>query len=460
MKRKLLGLLLCFTMITTIFTGCKSKDTPNGSGSQSPTKDAASQKPSDTQGDKDAAGAVKEITFWHYASDRSDFFDKVAKDFEAQTGIKVNVQLYGGDAFKGKIQAAIQGTSLPNVWMFVGGKSDMDDYAKNNYIINMEGKSDFTKFNDLALSQVSFSDKDPYTTKSGIYGFPVDMNNMQIIYNKKLLEKAGIDTNKPFETWNEFISAGKKLVEAGIPAFSSGFGSWTQFSFTEQYQFAYCPIDTLNSMRKGEVTFMDGNLTKVFDLVSEMTDNKLFMSGTATMDLPTAEAAFANGQVAMLYDGSWAINVLKGLNPAMNMDDYGVVMPPKAKDTDTYPSIAGGVGAWLVASAMQSDAEKAASIQFMEFLTNTDNQVTYANESSNIPANKDALSGNNLNPLLEQFYKGMAYVQPATVGYDPAEIADLYSKQIQSIIIGEKKPADAVKELDDKRTELQSIQKK
>ena len=459
MKKKLLSVMLCVILSATMLVGCGTSKKE----SQSPevTKEATVSEAPTKGEDVVAKDEVKEIVFWHYATDRADFFKQVALDFEAATGIKVDVQLYGGDAFSGKIQASIQGKSLPNVWMFVGGKSDLSAFAESKYIVDMQDKSDlFKKFNDLAFSQVSFTEADPYNTKSGIYGFPVDMNNMQIIYNKKLFEQAGIDTEKPFETWEEFLEAGKKLEAAKIPAFTSGFGSWTQFSFTEQYQFSYNTIEDLNAMRSGEITFEKGNLTKVFDLVKDMADSKMLMSGTAAMDLPAAEAAFANGQVAMLYDGSWAINVLKGLNAEMNMADYGVVMPPKGKESDVYPSIAGGVGAWLVASAMQSDAEVEASIKFMDFVTNTENQVTYANVSSNIPANKDALGGDDLNPLLEQFYNGMQYVQPSAVGYSPAEIGDLYSKAVQSIVIGDKTPADAVKELDKKRAELQKLQAK
>ena len=459
MKKKLLSVLLCVILTATMLVGCGTSN-KESKGENDTNEGNVSEEGNDNE-EVIANEEVKEIVFWHYATDRSDFFEQVALDFEAETGIKVDVQLYGGDAFSGKIQAGIQGKTLPNVWMFVGGKSDLSTFAESKYILDMQDKSElFDKFNELAFSQVSFTEADPYVIKTGIYGFPVDMNNMQIIYNKKLFEQAGIDTEEPFETWDEFLEAGQKLEAAGISPFTSGFGSWTQFSFTEQYQFSYNTIENLNAMRSGEITFEKGNLTKVFDLVKDMANSNMLMSGTAAMDLPAAEAAFANGQVAMLYDGSWAINVLKGLNAELNMEDYGVVMPPKGKGLDVYPSIAGGVGAWLVASGMQSDAEVEASIKFMDFVTNTENQITYANVSSNIPANKDALGGDDLNPLLEQFYNGMQYVQPSVVGYSPAEIADLYSKAVQSILIGDKEPADAVKELDEKRTELQELQVK
>lgn len=405
--------------------------------------------------DSEANAGVKEITYWHYVSDRKDFMNETAKQFEEETGIKVNVQLYGGDAFSSKIQSAVQGDGLPNVWMFVGGKADMSTFAVNQYIADLTSEAAmFERFDKQAMEKVSFSEDDPYETKSGIYGVPLDMNNMQIIYSKELFKQAGLDENNPPKTWDEFIEAGKKLNDAGITPFTSGFGSWTHGTFTEQYQFSYNSIEELTMVRNAEKTFAEGHFEDVFGLIEDMYKNQMFMRGIATMDLPTAEAAFANGQVAMLYDGSWVINVLKDLNPNFKSEDFGVMQPPVAKGTTNNTLIAGGVGAWLVASGKQSSAELEASIKFMEFITNKENQIKYANESSNIPANTEAIDPSSLDSLLADFYDGMQYVQPSIVGFTPKEISDTHGKLIQAVVIGEKSAEQAVQELDKVRESL------
>lgn len=437
--KKLSIVLVAVMLMSLCLMGCSNGNTSN---------------PSSTDTENEAS-TVESITFWHYVSDRADYIQGVAEAFEAQTGTHVDVQLYGGDAFAGKIQAAIQANMLPNVWMFSGGKSDLSNFAKNGYVANFDAESDHLKdFDSVAMSQVSFTADEPFEMKSGIYGFPLDMNNMMIIYNKQMFSEAGVDATNPFTTWDEFMDACSKLSAKGYAPFTSGFGSWTQFSWTEQYQFAYNDLNKVNDMRTGAISFEQGNLTNVFQMVQDMYDNNIFMQGTATIDLPTAEAAFANNQVAMLYDGSWVINVLKGLMDNMDMNNYGVVMPPKADDTDNYPMIAGGVGAHMVASGKQSDAELQASIQFLKFLTNKENQIAYANESSNIPANTLALDESSLNPLLVEFYKGMQYLQPSAEGYKPNAIEDNYSKAVQSVAIGKSNPADAVSQLDKDRAAM------
>jgi ABC-type glycerol-3-phosphate transport system substrate-binding protein len=195
-------------------------------------------------------------------------------------------------------------------------------------------------------------------------------------------------------------------------------------------------------------------LVGVFGMLQDMYDGGYFMNGTATIDLPTAEAAFANNQVAMLYDGSWVINVLKSLMDNMDMDDYGVAMPPKAPGTDRYPAIAGGAGAYLVASGMQDSAHLAASVEFLKFITNKENQIAYANESSNIPANSLALDKSSLNPLLISFYVGMDYLQPPSVGMKPRAIGEYYDNALRAVCIGSMTAEQAVAQLDADRAAM------
>lgn len=447
--KKLTGLVIVIAMIATL-VGCGS----NSNGNSASNNSAGTVNSSNGEAAK-SESKVKEIEFWHYATDRKDLLEDIAAEYEAETGIKVDLQLYGGDSFASKIQSAIQGNDLPNVWMFVGGKSDLSKFAENNYIADLSGYGEmFDKFNELAINQVNFTDAEAFNTKSGIYGVPLDMNNMQILYSKKLFEQAGLDPENPPTTWVEFIDAIEKLNAAGIAPFTSGFGSWTQFSFTEQYQFSYNTPEQLTQVRSGEKTFAEGNFERVFALLEDMQKNNAFMNGTATIDLPTAEAAFANNKVAMLYDGSWAINVLKSLNPAFKSEEYGVMLPPSTDDGIDTPKIAGGVGAWFVTSGSQSEDELKASIDFMDFITNKENQIRYANESSNIPANKEAIDPASLDPLLAGFYNGMDSIQPSVVGYTPGEIADTYGKLVQAIVIGEKTASEAITELDTARAAL------
>lgn len=450
MKKTFALLMAAALLLTLCLSGCGGSPASASTPAFSPAP-----APSSTPASEPAAPEVEEITFWHYLTDRADFLERMATEWEAQTGIHVNLQMYGGDTYDQKVQAAIQGKALPNIWVFSGGKGVLSDFAENGYISELSDQADYlANFDETAMGQLTFNTDEPYAMTSGVYGLPLDMNNMMIIYNKAMFKEAGVDTEKPFETWEEFMTACQKLKDKGYAPFTSGLGSWCQYQWTEQYQFAYSDVETINKMREGEITFEEGNLTPVFEMVQEMCEKEYFMANTGTIDLPTAESYFANNEVAMLYDGSWVVNVLAGLIENMDPNAFGVAICPKAPGTDKYPGIQGGVGAYMVVSGQQSDAERAASIDFLKFMTNKENQIAYANESSNIPVNKQALDISSLNPLLAGFYSGMEYLAPSVAAYNPSTMSVNYSNEVQALVIGQTTAADAVAQLDADRASL------
>jgi ABC-type glycerol-3-phosphate transport system substrate-binding protein len=396
---------------------------------------------------KKAAGVT--ITIWHYLNDREALLQDFASKYEAKTGVKVDLQLYSGDQMKAKVQAAAQAKSLPDAWVFAGGKDDLLKYAAAGNVMNLtEGmKTWSSRFNKSILEQVTALASDTNTPDKknvalGIYGVPLDVNNMQFLYNKDLFKKAGI--NAPPKTWNEFIADGKKLNAAKITPFATGIGSWVQYSLTEQYQYAYMGKARLIDSRNGKISYKSAGMTKVLNMIAEMRDNNMLAEGSATMDLPAAEQMFVNGQVAMIYDGSWAVGVFNSMNPAFK--NYGVFFPPMDTRATYKVLIPGGIGAYLVVNKDTSHSKE--TIDFIKWLTDKEQQIVYANQSFNLPANKEAVDFNKLLPQTAEFANDMDKLQYAVPGYKVARASELYGKGIQSIVIKQKTPEQVVQEMD------------
>lgn len=433
-KRRFFAMVLTSIMTMSIVAGCSSKT------NQEPVKEEPKKEVT--------------LTIWHYLNDREALLKEMVGTYEKETGVKVDLQLYSGDQMGAKVQAAAQAKSLPDAWVFAGGKSQLLKYASAGNVLNLadEGIKDWSsRFNEGIISQVTATEEDGKVEETkgvlpGIYGVPLDVNNMQFLYNKDLFKSAGLDPNSPPKTWNEFIEVGKKLKAANIVPFATGMGSWVQYSLTEQYQYAYMGKQKLIDSRNGKISYKDAGLENVLNMISEMRDAKLFADGAATMDLPAAEQMFVNGKVAMIYDGSWAVGVFNSMNPEFK--NYGVFMPPMDERATNDVLIPGGIGSYLVVNKESKNTKEA--VAFLKWLTEKDQQVLYSNESFNLPANKDCVDPTKLLPQTAEFAKQMDKIQYAVPGYK-GSINELYGKGIQMIIIGKKTPADIVKEMDNSK---------
>ena len=144
------------------------------------------------------------IILWHWMTDRNDTFLKLAQQYKQETGIEVEVQLFApSDSYSQKVIAAAQANVLPEIYGVLDKKSIVADFIKAGLITDltddMEADSGSWKNSlfDKALADKRFDTGNIYGVKPGIYGVPIDVTNEQIVYNKKLLAKAGIAVTSP-----------------------------------------------------------------------------------------------------------------------------------------------------------------------------------------------------------------------------------------------------------------------
>ena len=87
------------------------------------------------------------------------------------------------------------------------------------------------------------------------------------------------------------------------------------------------------------------------------------------------------------------------------------------------------------------------AIAFLKWLTAKEQQVVLAQETNNLPSNKEALSG--VSPVLGEFAKGMDQSTHPNIwplNEDPS-VSEAFDKGIQDIIIGEKTPQQVAQDV-------------
>jgi len=395
-----------------------------------------------------------DVIIWHWMTDREDAFNELAKRYEKQAGVVVKFETFApSDAYRDKIRAATQGNLLPDIFSPLGDDREVSAYIKAGHIANLTDEMNRgwkDRFFDKPLAQNTFLKGNQWSVEPGIYGVPIDVNSMEIYYNKDLFKKAGLDPENPPKTWPEFIEAGRKLRAAGIQPFASGFGEgWLVGAFISSYEWNILGKQTIIDTIRGKVPYTDPRWVRLLGLLSEMRDAGMFASGVVTMINKDAERLFATQKVAMALNGSWGVNVYYGMNPELN---YGIMLPPKLPDGKYPLRIWGGGGSSLNVNANSANKDK--SIAFLKWMTDYKQQVFLANETRNIPSNKTCCK--TLPPVLQEFTNNLDKTFDRLPVTEDWQVLSAKFTGMQAIIAGHKTPQQVAKEIQSKKQEIMS----
>ena len=419
LKSKVLLLVAMLSCLGLFVVGCSQNETQNK--------------------DEDA------VKIWHWMTDRQAAFETLAKKYFDETGVKVVFETYAPtDVYKNKITAAASGKLLPDIFNPISDKRELASYINAGYIADLtDAMNDGWKdvFFEKSLVQNSFPEGNEWNVKPGIYGVPLDVSTLMIYYNKDLFAQAGLDPENPPQTWPEFIEAGKKLRDAGIQPFVSGFGeAWLIGAFASSYQWSLFGKQGIIDTIEGKIPYTDKRWLEIFKLFEEMKDNKMFASGIVTMVNKDAERTFAIGKAAMALNGSWGVNVYKSMNPNLN---YAIMYPPSLPNAQYPLLVFGGDGSSLFVNEMSPRRDKA--VAFLKWFTQKDQQAFLAKETLNIPSNKEA--GQDLPDILKKFSESVDRTFDALPVLEAWQVTNYININLQSVIIGEKTPEMAIKEV-------------
>lgn len=237
-------------------------------------------------------------------------YAKIVERFEeARPGVKVEVQHAANDN-NTLLQSRINAGDIPDVFAVESG-TNAQQYYEYAYDWTKD-KETLGKFREDALD----TGRDE---KGNIMSLPWTYENMGLLYNKDLFEKAGI-TELP-GTIGELETACEKLRAAGITAFAiAAKENWvlqqvaTHFMMDKSLD-AEGVVEGLNS---GKRTFKDmknfNNLYTFLDLAVKYGPDK-----PLEVDWETSENMLANGQAAIIHMGDWCQSTLDSFNPNANL---------------------------------------------------------------------------------------------------------------------------------------------
>ncbi|HHG90613.1 MAG TPA: sugar ABC transporter substrate-binding protein [Devosia sp.] len=299
-------------------------------------------------------------------------------EFEAQTGIKVNIVKHPYENALGQqvrdfvANGDFDIALIDLVWI--------GNFAENDWIVPV---SKFTSNPDLADPELDMDDFFPLVLNAfggwngEIYGLPFDNYSGLLFYNSCMLEEAGFDG--PPETWAELKDVyGPALTKDGKYAFALQ-SKRNETQSADSFARMLWPFGG---------SFLDENFRS--NLLSEESQAGLkfrqdlmqyMPEGIVSYDHAEAVNAFAQGDVAMITEWSAFYSSLKNPETSKVVDCMKIAPEPKGP-AGRKPAL----GGFSLAVASQADEnEQAAAWLFIQWVTSKANAREYL-ERGGVPA--------------------------------------------------------------------------
>lgn len=420
--KKIIIFLMSLTLTITMLIGCSAKEDPvidNDGGVNV-----------DEQNNNQQNNEKVTLQLWHYISQGDlDDFEKIIDDFNAsQDRIEViPTYVSRDDLTKQYTMGAISG-ELPDI-----GEADSPDFASFielgvfediTDLVNEWGEID--QFYEGPLSTV----KD---AEGRIYGIPHNSNSLLLFYNKDLLEAAGY--TEPPTTWAELEEVAAKVTTADTYGFSiaAAANETTTFHF---YPWLYSTGETIASLdSEGAIGALD--------FLTRMLHNGYMSKEVINWSNGDVKEAFAAGKVAMMINGTWQVPSLREADLGF---EWGVSEIPIDKQLAT--TIGGEDFGICTGTKYKEEA-----FEFLTYMMSAKNNADFCEAGGKIPVRKDAMELKEVwskDPIISVFAESLDYAIARGPHPEWPSISKAIQEAVHASFLGEKTPADALKEAADK----------
>ncbi|TDD86185.1 ABC transporter substrate-binding protein [Actinomadura darangshiensis] len=272
-------------------------------------------------GDGDADGGTVKITWWHGQAAPYDApIKKLAAEYsKAHPGVRIEPQLGTSnvDDMLQKVTAALAGGDAPDIAYMYG--SWTASLAENRKVVDM---TDTVKDPSFGWSDFWESERAAATVDGKVVGVPAVVDNLGVVYNKKLFDAAHVAYPKPDWTWDDFRAAAKKLTDPG----KSVYGTAYPVSGGEDTVWRLWPMlwqqgGGILTPDNKKAAFNTPQAAAALDLWRGMArdDKSVYLDQNGEKFLPL----FQSGKVAMVVTGPFAL-----LDFKEHGIDYGAVPLP------------------------------------------------------------------------------------------------------------------------------------
>jgi multiple sugar transport system substrate-binding protein len=356
---------------------------------------------------------------------------------------KVTLQFNGGnDSALQKTVAGFTAGNFPDIAYEYG--SSAAQLARQPKLVDLTDKvqDPGVDWNDFFLSG-----REAATVDGKVVGVPALIDNLSLVYNKKLFAQAGVAPPNASWTWDDFRAAAKQLTDPSTKTYG-----WAYVNDgSEDTVWRYLAMlwqaggDLLNADNTAPAFDSEAG-KQALQQLSDMavTDKSVYLdSGNGNyLNL------FNGGKIAMLWTGPWDLS-------SINSDvSYGVTVLPGFNGNHETIS-----GPDLYMQFDHSAASSAAAFDFVKWLTSAQQHIKFAIATGDLPLRQSETKLPAYQTFLKKYpaekvfvanLLNVKHVRPNIPQY--AEVSSAIGTMVQSVLLGQASPDQALSQAKDQVT--------
>ncbi|HXS64462.1 MAG TPA: ABC transporter substrate-binding protein [Streptosporangiaceae bacterium] len=386
-----------------------------------------------------AGGDGKSIQIWEgYTGVEAKVFAKMVAQYEkSHPGVKVSTLYVNSDNTLHKVQTAVAGGAPPDIAYLYG--SWAPNVAKISSVVTLNDvvKSKSVNWNDFWVGE-----RDVATVNGRVIGMPALVDNLAVVYNKKLFAQAHLPLPGPNWTWSQFEADAKKLTIPSVKQFGTAY-------VTPGSEDTVWHWEALLWEAGGRV-LDTGNTKAAFDSQAGLTALDALRTMAVTdksMYLDPTDSAYANlfnsGKIGMLVTGPWDLSAFPNIQ-------YGVQIMPSFPGTAGGHQTISGPDNWVVFNNGASRVKTAEN--FLLWLTAPSQDKFFTLKTGNLPTRQSTASSPGYQsqmdaslPDVSAFISNLGNVKlarPQIASYP--QVSQVIGNMIVGVLLGKQQPKAAL----------------
>ncbi len=383
-----------------------------------------------------SGGHVK-ITLWHgYTGVEASSIKALAKEFNAShPNITVTPQFYGNNDYAlQKVLAAIAGGKPPDI-----------SYLYGSWAANIATNPTTVDLTPYVQDDKSFGWKDFWqaarnvaTVNGKVIGVPALIDNLALVYNKKLFARAGISPPTANWTWTDFENAALKLTDPAKKQFGWAYvNDASEDTVWRYWAMLWQAGGSILTPDGKKAAFDSAPGVRALTFLQTLTKhNAVYLDNGSDNYL----GLFTAGHIGMLWTGPWDLSSISaGSQP------YGVQILPGDQNHQTIS----GPDNWVVFN--NGSARVKASVEFLKWFTSPAIDLKWSLMTGDLPIRASVSKLPGYSKFVAKYPGIGEWVQnlqnatqsrPVTTTYP--KISTAVGQAVQSVLLGKAQPQQAL----------------